>query len=54
MVPESSVNMAFIPEEGKWRFVPNLIGLNHEMEIKERTIQPRQYYTKDTTAITPE
>jgi hypothetical protein len=54
MVPESSVNMAFIPEEGKWRFVPNLIGLNHEMEIKERTIQPRQYYTKDTTAISPE
>ena len=54
MVPESSLNQGFIAENGKWVFVSQINGRNPDKKFPVKEIQPRQYYTKDTTRTLPE
>ncbi len=47
MVPESSMNQAFIPENGKWVFLSRAIGRNPDKILPPRNYQPREFYVPD-------
>lgn len=44
MVPESSLNQAFIPEEGKWLFLSKVKGRNPDVKLEPFQPKPRDYY----------
>ena len=47
MVPESSLNQAFIPENGKWVFLSRVKGRNPDKILPPRNYQPREYYSRE-------
>lgn len=45
LVPESSINQGFVPQNGKWVFVDNVQGRNPDKKYVPVEVHPRNYYT---------